>query len=328
MKKFNAFTRTLNYQAAASWRVRLLAIAALLALVVLPAAAAQDPGPEVTSEPFKGRVMPDTGIARINVTAVVPCDSSETGGHTTVVFEVAKAPSYATALLTPPTVTKNFEASSCQTGGRQTFKTMLVATVNREAPAMADGAYQLRVKVTKANPATSRDHVPVTHQLTIKNDYLPLTQVIPSDLFRLVEPGKNVSYPMELVNLGNGPTRVTVELTPQGKNRLDAYNAGAEIRGLKTKAGAPNAVNRISRTIEVTAPHSDGYTNSMYYFLAKFTSKYDGTANGELEEDSTEIAFSVQVKGGLADAFSPSPGFLGAAILGVGAALARRRYQA
>jgi hypothetical protein len=156
---------------------------------------------------------------------------------------------------------------------------------------------------------------------TVKNDYLPLIVVNPGSLYIKAGQNKKVVFPIELQNLGNGPTRIKVEATQPTKNKLDAVSTGSEVR-LESRAGkGASALYKTSRNIEVQTPHSNGYSNSIYQFNVKFSSQFDGTASGTPATDEQTLALAVQVQGVYVPGFDPAL-LIGA--LGIGLLVIRR----
>jgi hypothetical protein len=320
------------------------ATAALLftALIVfIPPAAAQAGGGqlvvEVTVEPDSslpnGRLLPETGQARNKVKVAVTFQAATACILTVnLQYKVSSSPAYATVIFNPPSRTvvfQNSQASNQPISGATSEKknaddVEMLVTTKREAPAFEDAKYEVQVDATGGTAQSGCNAGASTGKgaTTVKNDYLPLTLLNPSQLYVKSGQNKKVVFPVEVQNLGNGPTRIKVEPTQPNKNKLDAINVGAEIR-LESRAGKGAAAQfKATRPVEVQTPHANGYSNSIYQFNVKYTSQFDGSAVGTLATDDQTIAFAVQVQGVYVPGFDPAL-LIGA--LGIGMFLMRRR---
>jgi hypothetical protein len=333
--------RTMNKMLA-----RLTALGASAALVLMtivifvPPAAAQGGNPlviEVTVDPDNslpnGRLLPETGTARATVKVKVTYQAATACIITVnLQYKASSSPPYSTVIFNPPSRTVTF--SNTQAGGQpvaaatpvpiQAEDVEMIVTTKRDAPAFEDGKYEVQVDAQggTAQGGCNAGTASAKGSTTIKNDYLPLTVVNPSSLFVKAGQNKKVVFPVELSNLGNGPTRIKVEATQPNKNKLDAINVGAEVR-LESRAGKGAAAQfKTTRNVEVQTPHANGYSNSIYQFNVKYTSAFDGAAAGTLATDEQTVAFAVQVQGVYVPGFDPTL-LIGA--LGVGLLLMRRK---
>jgi len=331
--------RTMNNMLA-----RMTALGATAALILttmvifVPSAAAAATKLEVTIEPDSGlpnnRLLPETGSATSKVKVRVTYEAATACIVTVQLTYKATNPAYATVVFNPPsrTVTLKSDTASGQpvSGVAPDYEDAeavdMIVTTNRNAPAFEDGKYDVKVDATgsQAQSGCNVEQSSATGSTTIKNDFLPLTVINPTSLFVKSGQNKKVIFPVEVQNLGNGPTRVKVEATQPNKNKLDAINVGAEIR-LESRAGkGAAAVFRQTRNVEVQTPHANGYSNSIYQFNVKYTSAFDGAATGTLATDEQTIAFAVQVQGVYVPGFDPTL-LIGA--LGIGLLFMRRRTK-
>lgn len=319
-------------------------ITALFALVVLaaismPAAAqtgsttvtvtmtAKDLGPE-------GRLAPEAELANIDVEATVKLSTvgGECVGQMQVKFTSISPPAYASVVLNPAQATEQFATTSVASAPGQTqeqtkiVKTTLQISTTRDAPAFKDDTYRVKADVTF--PTTTGGCTMTGNsaegQVAIKNDYLPLTQVAPGVYFQKSGQNKKVIFPIDVTNLGNGPTRIKVEVTQPNKNKLDSIIPPAELHLESRAQKGPSALFRQPTRIEAQTPHANGYTNSIYSFNVKFISAFDG-AGQNTAGDETSVTLSVQVQGVYVPGFDPASmiGALGIALGGV--AFFRRR---
>lgn len=276
------------------------------------------------------RLLPETDA----LTFAVTCEVTLSGGGTCVVpvtveWSPGPKPAYATMSFNPPAKTETFEAPTPpNTQVKKQISTTVTITVNRQAPAFQDGSYQINGKAK--GTTSTQGGCSVTEAsaqaltFTVKPGYLPLTQVSPSLLFAKAGQNKKVGFPVEIQNLGNGPTLVSLTYTQPGKNKLDSINPGAELRLKSIPTDGASSPWKATRTIEVLTPHSNGYTNSIYTFLVTFKSEFDGTGT-DLAVKETTVSFSVQVQGVYVPGFDPVIGLLGIGIALAGITALRRR---
>jgi hypothetical protein len=310
--------------------------------ILVPSAAAQAASSIIVSiKPDtnmpNGRLLPETGEARPKISAAVEVAAAGACAQSIVLtYTVKNKPPYASVILNPSTRTVIIKGQSDTpvTGSTpQTYTAPdveMIITTTREAPAFQNGVYDVEVTGKAGvvtNPGTAcyvADPSAGKGSATVLNDYLPLVVVNPGSLYVKAGQNKKVVFPIELQNLGNGPTRIKVEAIQSGKNKLDAINTGAEVR-LETRAGkGASAQFKTSRNIEVQTPHSNGYANSIYAFNVKFGSQFDGTASGTLATDEQTVAFAVQVQGVYVPGFDP---VMLIAALGIGLVALRRIHK-
>lgn len=308
-------------------------------IVFIPPAAAQGNQlvVEVTVEPDSslpsGRLLPETGQARNTVKVSVTFQAATACILTVnLQYKASASPAYSTVIFNPPSRTVTFKGSTTTqpVSGAQPEKLQaedveMLVTTKREAPAFEDAKYEVQVDATGGQAQSGCNAASSSGKgaTTVKNDYLPLTLLNPSQLYIKSGQNKKVVFPVEVQNLGNGPTRIKVEATQPNKNKLDAISVGAEIR-LESRAGKGAAAQfKATRPIEVQTPHANGYSNSIYQFNVKYTSQFDGAAQGTLAQDDQTLSFAVQVQGVYVPGFDPTL-LIGA--LGIGLILMRRRH--
>lgn len=321
--------------------IGLLASLLLAAMAIfVPTAAAQAGSIQITcaiptsdaKAVSEKRLLPETDA----LTFPVSCDVTLSAGGTcivpvTVEWTPGPKPNYATISFNPSAKTETFDPPTPPaTQVKKVISTSVTITVNRQAPAFQDGSYQINAKA-KGSPSTQggcsvveATASPVS--FTVKPGYLPLTQISPSLLFAKAGQNKKVGFPVEIQNLGNGPTLVSLGYTQPGKNKLDSINPGAELRLKSIPTDGASSPWKATRTIEVLTPHSNGYTNSIYTFLVTFKSEFDGTGT-DLATKETTVSFSVQVQGVYVPGFDPSLALLGLGIALSGIAVARRKSE-
>lgn len=276
-----------------------------------------------------GRLLPETGVAVLKVTADITFSpGSGCIVPVKVTFTVKGQPSYSSAIMNPAQTTVTFGQSSAPVTGTTEKKpatSELIVTVTRDAPAFKDDTYKVLAKA-EAGVATQGSGCNLQAgeaegARTLKNDFLPLTQVNPTTLFIKSGQNKKIAFPVELINLGNGPTLVKLASEQPFKNKLDAVNPGAEIHLESRASKGAAALFRVTRSIEAVTPHNNGYTNQIYQFNVKFASEFDGAAVGQLQTRETQVSFSVQVQGVYVPGFDPLGvvAALGIAVLGFGA---------
>lgn len=320
-------------------RMTVVGAATLLLLtgivVFIPAAVAQNTIKMVVtiqddSSLPNGRLLPETGryVGKVKVT--ITTDAANACIQTVQLSYKSTSPGYATVIFNPPSQSVPIQGTNpaAPVTGAQAMSTpaqdvdMIVVTT-RNAPAFEDAKIEVKVDaIGGANTGgCTMTQGSATGSTVIKNDYLPLTLLNPSQLYIKSGQNKKVVFPVEVQNLGNGPTRVKVEATQPNKNKLDAINVGAEIR-LESRTKGAAAQFKQTRNVEVQTPHANGYSNSIYQFNVKYASSFDGSAPGQLATDEQTIAFAVQVQGVYVPGFDPAL-LIGA--LGIGLLLMRRR---
>lgn len=260
-----------------------------------------------------GRLLPETGVASLKVVATVTfAPASGCVIPVKVTFTVKAKPSYASAVMNPSVKTVTFGQQAQVTGGtpeQKAAESELIITVTRDAPAFKDEEYKINAKAEAATPTQGSGCNLATADSdgarTVKNDYLPLTQINPSTLFIKAGQNKKIAFPVEIINLGNGPTLVRLATEQPFKNKLDAVNAGAELHLESRASKGAAALFKITRSVEAITPHNNGYTNQIYQFNVKFNSEFDGAASGQLQTKETVVSFSVQVQGVYVPGFDP-----------------------
>jgi len=327
---------------------RMTALGATFALyftlmaIWIPPAAAQAGGGSIVVEVTivngdvpNGRLLPETGEIRNKVKVKLTYQAATVCITTANLAYKGTGPGYSTVIFNPPSQSVQLKGSQSQgpVSGAQpepipAADVEMIVTTKRDAPAFEDGRYEVDVTATPSGTAGSGCNATQGNAkgaTTVKNDYLPLTVVNPAQLYVKAGQNKKVVFPVELQNLGNGPTRIKLEATQPNKNKLDAINVGAEVR-LESRAGkGAAAVFKQTRNVEVQTPHANGYSNSIYQFNVKYVSAFDGAASGTLQTDEQTIAFAVQVQGVYVPGFDPTI-LIGA--LGIGLLLLRRRMGA
>lgn len=335
--------RTMTQKLARTTAIGLAAVFLFSVLVVfVPSAAAQTGNTlaievQIVSDQNlpNGRLLPETGQASNKVKVAVTYQAATVCIITvTLNYKASASPAYSTVIFNPPSQSITFSNSA---GGGQPVAAAtpvriqapdveMIITTKRDAPAFEDGRYEVQVDAQGGQAQGGCNAATASNKgaTTVKNDYLPLTVINPAQLFVKSGQNKKVVFPVEVQNIGNGPTRIKVEATQPNKNKLDAINVGAEIR-LESRAGrGAAALFKQTRNVEVQTPHSNGYTNSIYQFNVKYSSSFDGAAAGTLATDEQTIAMAVQVQGVYVPGFDPTL-LIGA--LGIGLIFLRRRAQ-
>ncbi|HEX9817181.1 MAG TPA: hypothetical protein VGB18_09395 [Candidatus Thermoplasmatota archaeon] len=304
-----------------------LAWLALVLCALLPSAEAQpssDPPVAVVAEPDaslpNGRLVPETGQARVRILVDVGCALPPHVGESEVTFKVDTTVGYASVILSPGSTKFEIPPEACTNPDyRHTVETSAIVTTTRQAPALQSFASTVSATIQ----AESARYGPYPVSFELVNEFLPLTLLNPHQLYQKAAPGKTIVFPVEAQNLGNGPVRVTVEATQPNKNKLDVVDPGPVIHlESRTGRGAQAQFKKIQE-IRVETPPSTGYVNAIYQFNVKYSSVYDGNATGALATDEQTISLAVQVQGGLGGA---APGVAsGGILLALSAALLLRR---
>lgn len=277
------------------------------------------------------RLDPESELGEIPVTVTLKFPPTP-GGCTSQWFakiEQAGKPGYASAVVSPPQQSGNIGSTAGPVYGAQQAEASvtlppikMIISVTRDAPAFKDEEYKLKVTVTlpQNTNGCSITSGEGTGAITVKNDYLPLTNVVPAQYFQKAGQNKKVIFPIDVFNIGNGPSRVKVDIIPLGKNRLDSVIPPAELRLESRSVKGASALFKSATKIEAQTPHSNGYTNSIYSFQTKFTTAYDGPGENTAQDETT-VTLSVQVQGVYVPGFDSVSMVvaLGIALLGFGA---------
>jgi len=275
------------------------------------------------------RLDPEAELAKVtwDVKVTFPGVPGGCTSSYTVKYETAAKPTYSTVVLSPGAhagtvgATQGAVYTSQTTESTKVFNPSMTISITREAPAFKDEEYKLKATVefpTNTNGCSLTGDNAVG-SASIKNDYLALTNVVPSQYFQKAGQNKKVIFPIDVFNIGNGPSRVKVDIIPLGKNRLDSVIPPAELRLESRAQKGASALFKAPTRIEAQTPHSNGYTNSIYSFQAKFSTSYDG-AGENTATDETSVTLSVQVQGVYVPGFD-SVGMLaalGIALAGMG----------
>ncbi len=281
---------------------------ALLALVLLtvPVAVAQQPSTAPPAELTvieddklpNGRLIPETGAANVRVALSIGCGVPPSVKDAVVRFSVKSTAAYASAIALPVEATYKLAPERCvQETYREVVEAQVIVTTTRNAPAMAT----FPTIVTATIHDENGEYGPYEAEFILKNEYLPLTLLNPAQLYIKAEPGTKIVFPVELQNLGNGPTLVTAEAMQPNKNKLPSINPGVPVH-LESRTKGASALFKRTVNVEAMTPTSSGYMNAIYQFNVKWSSVYDGNATGSLATDEQTIAFAVQVQGGLGGA--------------------------
>ena len=272
----------------------------------------------------------ELGTVKYKVTVRPPPTPSGCTSSWGITYDVVGKLGYQSVTISPPSQIGNIGTQGVVNPGNeaaQVFDATLTVSVSREAPAFRDDEYALKATLA-VPPSTNGCSVAAgpaaTAKASVKNDYLPLTTVEPGVYFQKAGQNKKVVFPIKIQNIGNGPSRVRLEIIPLGKNRLDSVIPPAELRLESRAQKGSAALFKADTRIEAQTPHSNGYTNSIYSFQAKFLTSYDGSGENT-QTDETAVTLSVQVQGVYVPGFD-SVAMLGAlslALAGVG--FVRRR---
>ena len=289
-----------------------------------------------------GRLMPETGQSVLSVKASVSVNAASACiEQILLTYRVIGSPPYSSVVLSPSTrlislgndddpASPELPATGATSKTYHAEEVFMMVTTSRQAPAFEDGTYEVEVEAKAGQVSGSTDGAHACNvgsaigkgSTTIKNDYLPSTMLNPSLLFVKTGQNSKILLPIEITNNGNGPTRVTIEASQTGKERLSAISVGSDLRLESRASRGPQAFYKTTRNIEVQTPHSTGYENSIYMFTVKVQSVFDGTASGTLQSDEQVLTFAVQVQGVYVPGFDPTL-LIGA--LGVGLVVLRRR---
>jgi hypothetical protein len=315
-----------------------LALAGLMLWV--PPAAAQDQKMQVDTKIVSREgipLVPEVGKATLRLRTTL---SISAGAGCILPIKVTwsrgTAPSYATLVFNPTSMSKTLNSNQTGQpiadlgGSRLVYETDVFIMSTRDAPAFQDANHEIMVHV-EAGQATTGSGCNLENPAdtsvvdVVRSGYIAQTHVTPGALSMKSGQNKKVVFPIDVANMGNGPTRVRIELSPSGRNLLDSMNAGPELR-LESKAGrGPGAQYKVARYLEVQTPHSTGYENAIYSFRADFVSTYDGPVRGTTAVDETSLTFTVQVQGVHVPGFDGVALLLGLALALAGVAVRRRQ---
>lgn len=256
-----------------------------------------------------GLLTPETGQATVQIQIAVGCTTPPALAPMTVTVKVVSTPLYANVILNPPTQTVAISAEKCiDPTFREVVELDAIVTTFRSAPAAKEFTTLLETSILSED----RTFGPFAANFTLMNDYVPLTVINPAILFAKAAPNTKVVFPVEIQNLGNGPTRVVIDVTEPMTYGLDGINVGSDVR-LESRADkGSTALYKQTRNVEIQTPASASYVNTLFTFQVRYTSQFDGAIEGvaadQLSTDKNTLAFAVQVQGGGAmDA--PAPGF-------------------
>lgn len=289
-----------------------------------------------------GRLLPETGQAVMTVKASVTVDAASACiEQIELTYRVLAAPDYASVVLNPSSQlislgsddpnTPDLPTTGAASKTYEAEDVLMMVSTTRAAPAFEDGKYEIEVEAKAGMVNPSADGAKACNlgksvgkgSATVKNDYLPTTILNPSLLFVKTGQNNKILLPIEILNNGNGPTRITLEASQPGAEKLGSISVGSEVR-LESRTGrGPQAFYKTTRNIEVMTPHGNGYTNSIHVFTLKVKSSFDGTASGTLQTDEQVLTFAVQVQGVYVPGFDPTL-LIGA--LGLGLVVLRRRH--
>lgn len=275
------------------------------------------------------RIVPETGVAKIKVDAVLLANLNGLGSCSTPVqidFSV-RGPTYATASMVPQTRTIIVDGTNSQGASKSIpVSSVLEISVNRDAPAFADGLYEVSMQArsqtsTFGSSCDLGQSRIATATYRLKNEFQPRTLVETSTLSYRSSPNDKLVIPITITNLGNGPAKTTVQVEPSSSGAFSSVNGGTPLRLASAETDNQGVVR-----IEATIPASWGYVNRISTLKATITSTYDGIVPGTTNQDTTVVFFTVRTQG----AYVPVAGvaLLGSAGLGalvaVGIAALRR----
>lgn len=264
--------------------------------------------PHVIIEPGEGadlnqRVMPASGHLSIpiNVKFMVSgaiagfvVDNFFKGRIPTAIvdLEVSSDMDWATATITPNTVSPEIKAD-----GYSEANANILVKVNENAPAMWSGKLKVTAHVkelvsfgAKIKESTFTGNIPFTP------DYLPVISVKPQETFKEISPGETANFDIELDNLGNAKTEVTLRIInlPEGwsPNIASSITLGAGVLDENSKGTVQ---------LVIQPPYNFGYHNDRETIQIEITPSYyaDPTLVGRTYTET----FTVQSRG-----FS-TPGF-------------------
>jgi hypothetical protein len=290
-----------------------------------------------------GRIMPEVGVARIGIDAMLNVDMynrySTCATPVQVLFTV-KGPSYATAVVVPSAITMLIGGGSSSGVSQDRWQSFpiksahLEITVGRDAPALADGLYEVTMKALGQSTAGGSAYpscdlgesriASATYRL--KNDFVPRVSVSASNAFAKAGPNERIVLPITIANAGNGPARVNVTIVPSEADAFRSFTAGPAIRLDGPLGGGGSTQSTVY--VDVTTPADWGYTNRISTLKAVVTTVYDGAAPGSTLQDTTQMTFTIQTEGlfmpvyGLPTKVIVITGLVSAALIGLIAGLA------
>ncbi|MBI2077686.1 MAG: hypothetical protein HYT80_04845 [Euryarchaeota archaeon] len=295
---------------------------ALAGLVLLaPSALAQASPPRVDFEGASREtpLRPETEFVEFTLKARVGCTQADYSYQATTVvrFEVVTNASSVVVQpgVEPATRTLTFSPSECTSSPDfvKEATTHFTATLSRDAPAFEVQRVQVLVHVEKPDlPQGRKVYGPYSANVSFFADYIALTSITPATYFQKAGENDKVVFPFDMMNLGNGNSRVRTEVIPLGRNRLDSIIPPAETRLESKAARGTSALFKLTSRIEATTPSAAG----TYSFQAKFVTVFEGSSEFETQTDETVVVFVVQVgEGSFREAPAP-PMVLALAVLG------------
>lgn len=277
----------------------LFAIGLLLPIMLVPAAEAQgqplwvDMKAHADPEPL----MPEAEVAQVQIEVVVTCPAlalSKEPVH--LALRLEEAPAYASVSIQPSHQTHSFHPAECKAlPSAHRFVAYALVKTNREAPAYKDDRYAVIARVWQDGVLPS-EPTEASVVWTIKNDYVPFIQVNAGIRSVEVETGATATIPVDVINKGNGPTRVSLKV--EGGEGLAMIAPGAELRLESVYKGA-EAQYKGAREVQVAAGNETGPK----IFTIRFVASYDGPALAGLM-DVVALSFSVIVEEGKAQALA------------------------
>ncbi len=280
-------------------------------LLLLPAAH----GAELVLEGPNAVIAPDVGMATMAAQLTFTCEelitmTTPADTQVTVSYTFSKHPEVLMAGPLEDTVS----AAGCYTTptGSLTSTLNYNLTASRFAPGVMPLPLEAQITATGQLGAGTEANATTTmevgfHGATIMRIAEPLRQV---------EPGEVTSYAIELENTGNAATAYTFTVVEDGGATIALPNG--------IVAGVETGSNRVTASVDVTAPSRDGWNNNAAAIVIEITSAAadDSTQSGETLTAS--LLLRTQGFGGEVGTPGPSAALL---FVGLAALAARRRNR-
>lgn len=272
-----------------------------------------DPEATFTATSPAGLLEPETGRLSSDVTLRMTCPVPPALVPFYVTFAAKEAPSYATIILNPPSLSMSLGPNECdEPGFEQQATAEAIGVTKRDAPAYVAFTVVLEASVTNRDPATgeNREYGPFEAQFNVTNDYAPLSILNPSQLYVKTGQGVDVVFPLEIQNLGNGNTLYQLTAETVNGSSFQELRVPPELVLESRAAKGPAAAFKRTVNIEVRTNEGTFYENRIEQFHLKVVGR--SSERNDSATDTRTIAFAVQVQG--ASAPTPSSSFLVAAL--------------
>lgn len=257
----------------------MLRVALALLLALAPFASAQPSAVEMAVEaaPFSARLAPLQGVQTTNVEAHVPCAllRAETS---TLRFWAEEAPGWTDGLVFAPAEVA-LALSECPIGGFD-VASVLAARATAEAPAFSPAPIAVRASLEGGGFNTTGGT-----ETSVEADYFAILEAHLAEAIKVAPPATDVRYPLEVRNLGNGPSRVTVRLLDASEGWSVVVPPAVEL--------APKASTTLDLVLRT--PEGSGFMNEVG--VANFLVRLDDVAGNATAADETTISVLATAKG-------------------------------